>query len=136
MLGDRLEKVQERATKSVRGLGNYSYEERLKMLKLHSLSKRRLRGDLIEVFKMVKGLSGLSFDDFFQYAEQRSTRGHRFKLFKPRYEKHKRLVFFSQRVINEWNSLSESVVEAESVNVFKNRLDGERHRSGYGYTCW
>ena len=51
---DRLEKVQERATKSVRGLGNYSYEERLRMLNLHSLSKRRLRGDFIEVFKMVK----------------------------------------------------------------------------------
>ena len=55
----------------MRSLGNYSYEERLRMLKLHSLSKRRLRGHLIEVFKMVKGLSGLSFDDFFQYAEQR-----------------------------------------------------------------
>ena len=89
---------------------------------------------MIEVFNLLKGLSGLSFDDFFQYAEQRSTRGHRFKLFKPRSEKHKRLVFFSQRVINEWNSLSESVVEAESVNAFKNRLDGEWHRSGYGYT--
>ena len=37
-------------------------------------------------------------------------------------------------VINVWNSLSESVVEAESVNAFKNRLDGEWHRSGYGYT--
>ena len=73
---DRLEKVQERATKSVRGLGNYSYEERLRMLKLHSLSKRRMRGDLIEVFKIVRGLSGLSFDAFFQYARQRNTRGH------------------------------------------------------------
>ena len=131
---DRLEKVQRRATKSVRGLRDYSYEERLKMLKLHSLSKRRLRGDLIEVFKMVRGLSGLKFDDFFQYAEQGSTRGHRFKLFKMRSNFNKRLVFFSQRVINEWNGLNESVVEAESVNTFKNRLDGEWERSGYGYT--
>ena len=30
-----------------------------------------------------------------------------------------------------WSSLSESVVEAESVNAFKNRLDGEWHRPGW-----
>ena len=131
---DRLEKVQRRATKSVRYLRNYTYEERLRMLKLHSLSKRRLRGDLIEVYKIVRGLSGLEFSNFFQYAEQRNTRGHRFKLFKLRSNTNKRLVFFSQRVINVWNSLSENVVEAESVNTFKNRLDREWNRSGYGYT--
>ena len=95
------------------------------MLKLHLLSKRRMRGDLIEVFKIVKGFSELNFDNFFQYAEQGSTRGHRFKLFKLRYNINIRLVFFSQRIINEWNNLSESVVEAVSVNTFKNRLDEE-----------
>jgi hypothetical protein len=31
--------------------------------------------------------------------------------------------FFSQRVVNEWNSLSEKVVSAQTVNQFKNRLD-------------
>ena len=31
--------------------------------------------------------------------------------------------FFSQRVINAWNSLPSEVVEAESINAFKNRYD-------------
>ena len=95
------------------------------MLKLHLISKIRLRGGLIEVFKIVKDFSGVIFDSCFQYAEQGSTRGHRFKIFKLRFNTNKRSVFFSQRIINEWNNLSENVVEAESVNAFKNRLDGE-----------
>jgi len=31
--------------------------------------------------------------------------------------------FFSQRVVNEWNSLPQHVIEASTVNMFKNRLD-------------
>jgi len=31
--------------------------------------------------------------------------------------------FFTQRVVNDWNRLPSYVVEAPSVNVFKNRLD-------------
>ena len=31
--------------------------------------------------------------------------------------------FFTQRVVNGWNRLISHVVEAPSVNAFKNRLD-------------
>jgi len=34
-----------------------------------------------------------------------------------------RKFFFSQRVVNKWNSLPVDVVEAVSVNSFKNRYD-------------
>jgi len=48
-----LEQVQRRATKLIKGFKNLSYENRLKRLKLTTLEKRRLRGDLIETFKII-----------------------------------------------------------------------------------
>ena len=40
--------------------------------------------------------------------------------------------FFSQRVISSWNSLPQHVVDATSVNTFKNRLDAHWKAIGYG----
>ena len=51
-----IENVQRRATKLIPILSGLSYEERLKKLKLPTLKYRRLRGDMIEVFKILMGI--------------------------------------------------------------------------------
>ena len=50
-----LENVQRRATKLIPGYKELGYKERPKLLNLPTLSYRRLRGDTIEINKIVTG---------------------------------------------------------------------------------
>ncbi|PIK40492.1 hypothetical protein BSL78_22653 [Apostichopus japonicus] len=118
-----LEKVQRRATRMISSLKRVPYYRRLQLLNLTTLELRRLRGDLIQVFKIVYGFDNLSFTDFFMFANSSCTRGHCLKLQKSHSRINIRHNFFSNRVVNEWNSLPEKVVLASSVNGFKNALD-------------
>jgi len=88
---------------------------------------------LIELFKLMKGLSFIPWSHFFKKAEDASTRGHTWKLAKKHCRCDSRLYFFSQRVIiNRWNKLSQEDVDAQSINCFKNRLEKGRTRRWWG----
>ena len=120
---EKLERVQHRATKMIAGCGNMSYEDRLKYTGLTTLEDRRNRGDVIEVFKYLKGFSDIDFGKYFKIVENSRTRGHKYKIEKVRSRLDIRKNFFTQRVVNDWNTLPGVVVEATSVNGFKNRYD-------------
>jgi len=120
---DKLERVQHRATKMITECSKLSYENRLKVAGLTTLDDRRDRGDLIETFKVLKGLSKLDYQNLFTLDSNSRTRGNKYKLVKSRSRLDIRKNFFSQRVINNWNRLPDSVVDAVSVNSFKNRYD-------------
>ena len=62
---DKLEKIQIRATRMMEELRGMEYEERLTQTRLVTLEARRTRADIIEVFKIMKGLEGLNREDFF-----------------------------------------------------------------------
>ena len=118
-----LEKVQRRMTKMIQGMRNFSYERRLKLLKLHSLERRRVRGDLIEVFKWIKGFNKGEVGKVLTAFNQGRTRSNGFKLEKRRFRKEIGKNWFTNRVVNEWNGLSRQVVSAESLGSFKGELD-------------
>ena len=100
-----------------------SYEERLMDLRLFSLERRRLRGDLIETYKMVRGLDRVDSESLFPRMEMASTRGHSFKLRGNRYRTEVRGMFFTQRVVRPWNALPASVVNSPTLWAFKRLLD-------------
>ena len=73
---DMLERVQRRATKTISKLRNISYEMRLKECGLTTLETRRLRGDQIEVSKILNGYEQIYRNVFFSVKEERRTREH------------------------------------------------------------
>ena len=119
-----LEGVQRAITKLVPALRKLDYGQRLQKLGLTTLETRRRRGYLIETFKIMTGKEKLSSEQFFHLSTiGYQTRGHSLKIAKQRTRLDLRKHFFSQRVVNEWNSLPQHVIEASTVNMFKNRLD-------------
>ena len=117
---DKIERIQRRATKMIPELRDLSYESRLLQCGLTTLKTRRLRGDQIEVFKIVNGYEDVDRNMFFKLKEGSRTRGHKVALVKEQCRLDIRNYSFSQRVIN-----------ASSVNMFKNRIDRYLIRAGY-----
>ena len=128
---DTLERIQRRATKMIPELRDLSYEERLKECGLTTLETRMLRGDQIEVFKILNGYENIDRNMFFSLKKDSRTRGHEVKLVKDQCRLDIRKHSFSQRTINEWNKLSTDCVTASSVNMFKNKVDTYLKSAGY-----
>jgi len=105
------------------------YDERLKQVNLPTLKYRRIRGDMIALYKIFSG----KYDDIVTTAVgwligrhvERSCE----EIIDLAYTNHQyslndtRKFSFTNRIISTWNSLPDSVVSANTVNTSKNRLD-------------
>ena len=68
------------------GLARLSYEERLKETGLYTLERRQLRGDMLDIFKIMKGKDKISADELFNRVDSGRTRGHSLRVKKRRVE--------------------------------------------------
>ena len=142
-----LESVQERAVKAVSGLKGTSYLDRLNEIGMLSLEARRVRGDMIEMWKILHQIDDVDPQSWFTMANSRHDQGTRFSMSsfsvaKPVARLEIRKNFFSVRCVDRWNSLPEKVkgiikecdqckvfnrncyeCRKSSLNAFKNNLD-------------
>ena len=119
-----IEKIQKRATRiPFERCDNIpSYSERCDMMGIQKLRDRRVRGDLIQWYKLTRGIETVLW-----FKEPCYVKGRGGKRAQLRGETVKNCAqrenFLVNRVVNIWNSLPDEVVEANSVNKFKNMLD-------------
>ena len=121
---DEIEAVQKRFTKKIPEVKKLPYEERLSRINLPSLEYRRFRGDLIETYKIAHNLYDKdSVNTLLKFRTNSRLRGHNFTIIKETCKKYSYQHFFTNRVCNSWNNLSKEIVNAKTINSFKNQID-------------
>ena len=135
---DILENVQRRAIGMVTNFKGRTYEEKLAEAGMTTLEERRRRGDLIQAYRVLRGVDDVDPQIWFNTAQTRvgptATRQNRgFMNVERREDKSGlRRNFWSQRVVDPWNGLPDSVKESVSLDYFKNSIDNlfARERNG------
>ena len=120
----------------ISGLKTKTYEERLVEVGLEKLSERRLRSDMVEVFKIINGFSDVKYSTWFELVGEDPDRITRTRSF-PQNIKIKefrgdiRKNFFTNRVVKIWNNLPLKIKESKSIYAFKSQLKKWRPDNDY-----
>ena len=119
---DEIESVQRRFTKRLPGLQNLTYQERLKFLQLETLEFRRLKSDMILLYKIFFRQIDTDFSKFIELHSYTSTRGHPYKLGVP-FARTDTFKYSFVRTFPVWNSLTKA--NFASLENFKSFLTYE-----------
>ena len=117
-----VERVQKRFCRMFPEVRSCSYRNQLVYLGLLSLETRRLRFQLITIFKMLRGMINIAFEDYFVIRKSHTTRGHNLRITPKFSQSNYRLNFFTVSAISIWNQLDQKDVDAESLSSFKRRI--------------
>ena len=118
-----LESVQRKFTKRIPSLSPLCYNERLAKLDLETLETRRLRFDLINYYKIIKGMSPLNPEEYFLiYRPPSSSRSVMLYLQHPIKSSSKLLTSFFYINIKAWNSLPCELKSLSSLTSFKSAI--------------
>jgi len=117
-----LEKVQRRVTRLPTSLKGIGYEDRLERMNLTTLEVRRQRGDLIQLFKIIRGADVITWHHEPVWSEPRALKRSQLRreIVTSCKQRHN---FFLNRVANAWNELPNEIAESGSVEAFKSELD-------------
>ena len=133
---DLIEGVQKKAIRMISGLNSDSYHDRLKELNMETLFDRRIRADMVQVYKILNHKDNVDHKHWFRTIGDANIRSTRLadcssNLIRVKVSKSDlRSNFFSQRVIAKWNDLPTQVKEAPTVNSFKQRYNNYVQDSG------
>ena len=149
MQGDigKIEGVQRRAIRIPFGFAKLQYEERLKRFSLTTLKDRRLRGDLIEMYKVTSSRESINWVKPLNLRKhvvisgpaanvRENSLNLRRESFSSRIRNsfcswtYVRGNFFANRVVKTWNSLPNAIVTSPSLNYFKLAIDGQFKKIG------
>ena len=133
-----LERVQQRFTRMISELRNLPYADHLRHMNLQSLEERWVRADLVEVYKIIHGLSAIAFESFFEFNKSGHTRGHSLKLRKQRCRLDLRLHLIhrkSDKLVEQsrWSNCLSIIVELFQKKAYK--AEKQRDRSLHGQVC-
>ena len=119
-----LESVQRRATKILNTIKDLPYADRLRYLKLPSIKYRQIRNDIIQTYKIIHNIDNIDGNSLFQ-VNNVNTRNPDSKLYKCYSRTNIRSNYFSNRVNNIWNSLSETTKNSPDMDKLKQNIDME-----------